>query len=269
MKYHYIKATDGSAISVTEYNRQAKKSILLVHGWPLDQRMWDYLVQDLLDADMHIVTFDLRGFGKSDCAYFDNYYSRCADDILQIVHKLSLREFTLCGFSMGGAISIQYMTEYGNGVDKLILLDAALPSFCSTENNEFGWDKKEVLKLIETGNHNRPELNKQFGDIFFYSEHTNEFKNWVQQMGDSASQVGEIVALKALMDNDLFDKLKSIEVPTLIIHGVEDKICKIETADIVHKEIKGSKMVEVEQAGHGAWADSMDFVNKTIMDFVV
>lgn len=270
MKYHYIKATDGSTICATEYNRTnnpEQKSIVLVHGWPLNQKQWDYLVQSLLDADIHVITFDLRGFGKSDCAYFDNYYKRCADDILQIVSYFRIKEFTLCGFSMGGAISVQYMADYGNCVDKLILLDAAIPSFVRSENNPDGWDEKDVWNLIEVGNMNKPELNKRFGDIFFHEKHTEEFKNWIQRIGDEASQVGEIVALHALKDEDLFDKLSGIKVPTLILHGIEDKICKIETARIAHKQINGSKLLEIPDAGHGAFADQMELTNENIVAF--
>src|SRR5512133_80192 len=96
------------------------KTIILIHGWPLSDEMYEYQYVDLLKHNFRVIGITLRGFGKSDKPYGSYDYDQHASDIKKVVDELDLKDAVLCGFSMGGAIAIRYASLYnGPQVSKL------------------------------------------------------------------------------------------------------------------------------------------------------
>lgn len=265
----FIKSNDNTKIAVYELNKNGNKTIILVHGWPLSHKMFEYQIPSLLNENYRIVTIDLRGFGNSDVTYTGYNYNQFATDLYHVIYSLNLCNFDLLGFSMGGAIVTKYMKLYkGYGVRKLCLLDAAVPSYCKTLSNPYGQSIENTNKLIKLGIKDRPALNEYFGSIFFHKEQSKPFKDWFQNLNNSASGLGEINSLLALRDENLFNDLKYINVQTGIFHAKEDKICPFGMAELMHKHIKSSTLYTFEDAGHGAFYEAKDKVNKALLQFL-
>lgn len=266
---YFIKSSDGAKIAVYDMNQKAPKTIILIHGWPLSHKMFEYQVPVLLESGYRVIRIDIRGFGNSDETNNGYNYDQFATDLCYIIYALNLTNFNLLGFSMGGAIAIRYISMYnGYGVDKLCLCSAAIPSYCKTRNNPYGQSIEDTNKLIELGYNNRPALNEYFGSIFFAKEHSRTFNNWIQNINNNASGVGEMKSLIALRDEDIFEDLKHIDVLTGIFHGKKDKICPFEMAKIVNSNISNSKLFIFKDAGHGTFYDDKDELNKELMNFL-
>ena len=121
-----IEATDGTRLAVYDFNPCGKEAVVLLHGWPLSHKMYEYQIGRLLKCGYRVVALDLRGFGASDTPDRVYSFNQMATDLHSVVLCLGLRCFTLVGFSMGGAIALRYMRLFrGQGVKKLILLAAA------------------------------------------------------------------------------------------------------------------------------------------------
>lgn len=265
----FVKTPDGISIAVYEINKHFENTIVLIHGWPLNHFQFEYQVSKLIEQNYRIVMIDLCGFGYSEETGGGYNYNQFANDIYAVVKDLELHNFTLLGFSMGGAISCRYMSVFdGYEVSKLILLDAAAPSYCITNRNPHGKSIEETEKLIDLGYENRPELNKTFGSIFFKNKQSEQFLNWFQNISNLSSGTGEMKSLVALRYEDCFDDLKRIHVPTLIIHGKEDMICDYKMAELSNENIKNSFLVPIENAGHGAFYEQKDAVNDAIIKFI-
>ena len=265
----FIKSNDNTNIAVYDLNPTANKTIILVHGWPLSHKMFEYQFTDLLNAGYRIISLDLRGFGNSDVTSNGYNYNQFATDLYCIIYTLNLSNFDLLGFSMGGAIVTRYMQLYrGYGVRKLCLCDAAVPSYCKSFNNPYGQTIESTNKLIELGYNDRPALNEYFGSIFFYKQISKPFKDWFQNLNNSASGLGEMNSLIALRDEDVFYDLKYINVPTGIFHGKEDKICPFGMAEIMNNNIRNSILFPFDMAGHGAFYDDRNNFNKTLIRFL-
>lgn len=265
----FITSNDNAKIAVYELNPNGEKTIVLVHGWPLSHKMFEYQIPTLLNENYRIITIDLRGFGNSDVTYAGYNYNQFATDLYYVIYALNLWNFDLLGFSMGGAIVTRYMKIYqGYRVRKLCLLDAAVPSYCKSYSNPYGQSINSTDKLIKLGISDRPALNEYFGSIFFFQEPSKPFKEWFQTLNNSASGLGEMNSLVALRNENVFDDLKYIHVPTGIFHGKEDKICPFGMADIMNKHIFGSTLYSFEKAGHGAFYEAKDNVNKSLIQFL-
>lgn len=266
---YYIASTDNAKIAVYDLNPEKTKTILLVHGWPLNHTMFEYQVNILAQMNYRVITIDIRGFGRSDVTAYGYNYNQLATDLYCVITQLDLRDITLVGFSMGGAIVTRYMSMYKSyGVSKLCYWDAAVPSYSKTIHNPYGKTKEDTDKFIRLGYKNRPELNKYFGSIFFAQQHTQAIKDWFQQMSNSASSIGQMQTLKSLRDEDVFSDLAYIYVPTGIFHGKQDKICSYEMAKIQKENIQYSKLYTFEKSGHGAFYDELELFNKTFIHFL-
>jgi pimeloyl-ACP methyl ester carboxylesterase len=198
-------------------------------------------------------------------------YDVFADDIKKVLETLDLRDVTLAGHSMGGAISLHYMARHkGERVSKLALFGAAAPSFTKRAGFPYGLDPAAVDDLIKSCYTDRAKLNEDFGKIFFRSENAVSPKigEWFHNMGMEASPHATALCLAALRDSDLREDLSKVNVPTVIFHSTYDKICPFELAQAMASEIKGVKLIRFENSGHGLFYEEKDKFNTEIMNFV-
>jgi non-heme chloroperoxidase len=74
--------------------------------------------------------------------------------------------------------------------------------------------------------------------------------------------------LKSLRDEELFSDLAQINVPTLILHGIHDKICPYQLALAQKEGIKDAKLVPFETSGHGLFYEEWGKLNHEMEYFV-
>ena len=82
--------------------------VVLIHGWPLSGESFKCNVPALQDAGYRVITYDRRGFGRSDKPRSGYDYDTLADDLHSLLTELDLRNVTLVGFSMGGGEVARY-----------------------------------------------------------------------------------------------------------------------------------------------------------------
>ena len=94
--------------------------VILIHGWPLSNKMWEQQVWKLVESGYRCISYDRRGFGISSAPWDGYGYSDLAGDLNEIIEQLKLDNCVLVGFSMGGGEVIRYLTDFGdNRIDKL------------------------------------------------------------------------------------------------------------------------------------------------------
>jgi non-heme chloroperoxidase len=266
---YYIKVKSGVNIYVEDINPTGQKTILFLHGWPLNHNLFEYQFDQLPKMGYRCIGIDMRGFGNSDKPWSGYSYNQLADDIRGLVEVLKLQNFTLAGHSVGGAISIRYMARYnGYGVSKLVLIGAAAPSFTKRPDFPFGLTKEAVDKLIQETYNDRPKMLQGIGDLFFFQYVTAPFSDWFFQLGLQAAGWSTAAVLISLRDESLFSDLEKICVPTLICHGIHDKICTFQLAEIQKQGIRNSKLIPFENSGHGLVLEQSGKFNKELTQFI-
>lgn len=267
---YYVRVEDNVRIYVEDSNPDGHKTILFIHGWPASHKMFEYQFSELACKGYRCIGIDTRGFGKSDKPLEGYSYDRLADDIRCIIDTLQLEEITLAGHSTGGAIAIRYMARHnGYGVAKLALFAAAAPSLIQRSNFPYGIPREEVLKIISDTYNDRPKMLQGFGDIFFFQYVTKPFSEWFFQLGLEAAVWSTAAIAKTWLDETrLFYDLDEIDVPTLILHGIHDKVVRFELGEVQQQRIKNAILVPFKFSGHGLFYDERDKFNKELMKFV-
>src|SRR5688500_1730217 len=116
------------------------RPLVLLHGFPLDRRMWDAQVERL-SGHYRVIAPDLRGFGQSRRS--DPFtIESLADDLHLFLEQLGALPCVLAGLSMGGYVSLAHAAKYPADLRGLILIDTK----ADADTDE---GKKGRAKMIE------------------------------------------------------------------------------------------------------------------------
>jgi len=244
--------------------------VVLIHGWPLNNEMYEYQYQYLVEKGFRVIGISLRGFGKSDRPYGKYDFDTFSDDIKVVLEKLKIENATLGGFSMGSAVTLHFITKYnGAHIKKLAVFGATGPSWKQRENYPYGITEQGAADLIKQTKTNREQLVAGFGKAFEGQEGglSPESIKWLESINLNASPYATTRAIAALGELDLRPELSKIKIPVAIFHGVKDKLCDFSLAEQLHKGIKGSYLVRFEKSGHGLFLEEMDKFNFELEKF--
>lgn len=111
------------------------RPVVLIHGWPLASESWSEQVRPLQDAGHRVITYDRRGFGRSEKPQDGYDYDTLADDLDHVIRSLDLHDVTLVGFSMGGGEVARYASRHGLDRVHSVVFAAAVPPFLQQSSN--------------------------------------------------------------------------------------------------------------------------------------
>ena len=264
----YIEVEPNVRLHITDAGEG--RPIILIHGWPLSDEMYEYQYNDLINAGFRTIGITLRGFGKSDKPYGSYNYDVHVSDIKKVLDKLEINNAVLGGFSMGGSIAVRYAArDNGTRISKLALFGAAAPIWTQRDDFQFNLPKSAVDDLIALNNKDRPKLLSNFAKIFSATE-TSLNKGigaWLTGINLSASSYATAQCLIALRDTDLRADLAEITIPTLILHGKKDKICSFDLAEQMKASLLNSHLVVFENSGHSLFLEETQKFNSELIKF--
>jgi peroxiredoxin len=274
----YLKTNskeNGNSIKLYYEDYGKGKPVILIHGWPLSHRMWDKQISDLVEAGYRVITYDRRGFGQSSKPYAGYDYNTLAKDLKALISKLKLKEVTLIGFSMGGGEVARYIGNYGTShVKKAILVGAVTPYLLQTEDNDNAVDGSVFESMKEGIAKDRPAFFEAFGKNFVSYEDLKEHVsleqiklNWNIAM--SASRKATLDCVDAFGLTDFREDLKKFDIPTLVIHGDNDRIVPLEVSGKKAMDfLKHGELKVIKNGSHGLSFTHAEELSESILNFL-
>ncbi|MGZ6520110.1 MAG: alpha/beta fold hydrolase [Bacteroidia bacterium] len=273
----FIKSTQLTAESVNIYYEDLGKGkpIVFIHGWPLSGSMWEYQVTELTKQGYRCITYDRRGFGKSDKPFSGYDYDTMAGDLKALLDELNIEDTALVGFSMGGGEVAKYFKHYGNAhISKVVLLSCVVPYMLKTNDNPDGVPREIFDEIIKGIKNDRPGFMENFAKDFFgvsMMKHpvSDAFlaNNLTKVM--EASPIATLECVHSFAYTDFREDVLKINVPTLVIHGDADKIVPIKaTGEQSAKLIKDADFIIYPDAPHGLWYTEREQLNKDLASFI-
>lgn len=273
----FIKSSSNVSDPVNIYYEDLGKgkNVVFIHGWPLSGSMWEYQVTTLIKHGIRCITYDRRGFGKSDYPASGYDYDTLAGDLKAIIEGLDLQDVTLVGFSMGGGEIAKYFSLFGGArVKNVVLISAVVPYMLQTEDNPDGVPQEAFDKMAKAMTEDRPTFleafNKDFYGVTLLNHPVTEvYLANANNKAMESSPIATIECAKAFATTDFRKDVVKINVPTLIIHGKADKIVPIApTGDQSAKLINGAKYFIYEDAPHGLWFTEKETLNNDLIEFI-
>jgi non-heme chloroperoxidase len=251
------------------------RPIVLVHGWPLSGESWARQVPALERAGFRVITYDRRGFGRSDKPNKGYEYDTLTEDLHTLLEELDLSDVTLVGFSMGGGEVARYFTKYGTDRIHSVVFAAAVPPYLlKGDDNPDGPLTADMAQEWETAIKDDAGA---FYDEFVRNFYTAGDKLTVgdsdlreaRAMADQADIDAVLGCMEAFGTTDFRGDLPKVTVPTLVIHGDADGTVPFEgSGKRTHEAIPGSELHVIPGGPHGCNVSHADEFNRALLGFL-
>jgi pimeloyl-ACP methyl ester carboxylesterase len=235
--------------------RDAKQTVLLIHGWDCWWMWWHHVIKALNAQGIRTVAYDMKGHGWSENDPSNHYHiDHFSRDLDELIRKLELKDLHIAAFSFGPFVAIDYVTKFQNSVKSMVFFN-----FGYLPNSEF------ISKLAPT------TLNFVFNKVLrgltwwlpaYIFARLVLSKNTVMQhdiligfesLGLCASEAiqqttEQIASLETT--NALPDKVRSVKIPMLFVAGEGDSIMTCENAKKLQEMTSTGSYVCVPECGH-------------------
>ncbi|HEY3379881.1 MAG TPA: alpha/beta hydrolase, partial [Armatimonadota bacterium] len=223
--------------------------VVLIHGFPLSGRSWEKQVPVLLKAGYRVISYDRRGFGQSSQPTLGYDYDTFAEDLHTLMTQLDLRHVVLVGMSMGGGEVVRYLAKYGaDRVIKAAIISGVPPFLLKTPDNPEGVEQRVFDEIMASIAQDRLAYQSSFlanfynTDVLLGKRVSDEVVRDSWNIAAGASPLGTAACVPTWY-TDFRNDLPRIDVPTLVLHGDQDRICPITVTGLRTQQlIKGSQL---------------------------
>jgi non-heme chloroperoxidase len=265
--------TDGTRIFYKDWG--TGQPILFAHGWPLSSDAWDQQMLFFSQNGCRVIAHDRRSHGRSDQTFNGNNMDQYADDLAELIDTLDLTNLILVGHSTGGGEVAHYIGRHGTArVARVVLVGAVPPLMLKTADNPKGTPMEVFDSIRENTAKNRSQF---FFDLTvpFYGFNrdgvtSNEgLRENFRRIGLQGGIKGQYDCIREFSEVDYTQDLKSIDRPTLIIHGDDDQIVPIEASAHRAAELVAGATLKVYPGGsHGLAETEADQFNADVLAFI-
>ncbi|MBY5444962.1 MULTISPECIES: alpha/beta fold hydrolase [Rhizobium] len=273
-----VTTKDGVEIFYKDWGPKTAQPIMFHHGWPLCSDDWDTQMLFFLEKGYRVVAHDRRGHGRSTQVGDGHDMDHYAADAAAVVEHLDLRNTVHVGHSTGGGEATHYVARHGQPqgrVAKLVIIGAVPPIMVKTEANPGGLPIEVFDGLRKQLADNRAQFYHDLPAGPFYSFNRPGAKvlepvinNWWRQ-GMIGGAKAHYDGIKAFSETDFTEDLKSITVPTFVMHGDDDQIVPIaDSALLSSKLLQNATLKVYEKFPHGMCTTHADIINPDILAFI-
>ena len=251
------------------------RPVVLIPGWPLSGASWSEQVPALAQAGYRVVTYDRRGFGRSDKPKTGYTYDTLAEDLHALVLALDLEDATLVGFSMGGGEVARYLATYGpERVHSVVFAASVTPYLAKTPGNPDGpLPLSNATKMTASLTANQDKFYEQFVSDFYTVDGSVVVSEAQRQealaLAHQADKTAALQCMAAFANTDFRDDLAKVTVPTLVLHGDSDFVVFYEGSGArTHAAIPASELGVVPGAPHGFNVSHATEFNEALLQFL-
>jgi non-heme chloroperoxidase len=268
-----ITTKDGAQIFYKDWGKG--QPIMFSHGWPLTADDWDAQMLFFGERGYRVIAHDRRGHGRSTQTWDSNEMDTYADDLAALTEKLDLKNAIHVGHSTGGGEVARYIGRHGTKrVGMAVLISAVPPLMLKTEKNPGGLPISVFDGLRAALVENRAQFYKEITLPFYgYNRPGAKISEGIRERWWLQGMLGGVKAhydcIKAFSETDFTEDLKKFDVPTLILHGDDDRIVPIGAAALMSAKIVKNATLKVYPGfPHGMTTTNADQINADLLAFI-
>jgi pimeloyl-ACP methyl ester carboxylesterase len=239
--------------------------VVLLHPFPVDHEFW-FPISKFLSSQYRLIMPDLRGHGKSGLGEGPATMQKHAADVGRVMSDAGVERAPIVGVSIGGYTIFEFWRRFRERASALVLCNTKAPG--DTPEARVGRldAANEVLQrgtepffegmlqkvLGESTRSSRPDLVE--GALRMMRKMTAEDVAGVQRgMAERPDSMGT---------------LKTINAPTLIVTGDEDKMTGVPEAELMKQNIAGSQLRVIAKAAHYSPWEQPEETGKILRNFL-
>jgi pimeloyl-ACP methyl ester carboxylesterase len=266
----FLKTTDG--VSLYYEDSGSGRPILFIHEFSGDYRAWEMQVR-YFARRYRCITYNARGYPPSDVPGSVEMYSqrRAVDDAVNVLNHLKIDKAHIVGLSMGGFAALHFGVLYPERAFSVVVGAAGMGAE-PDKSTQFKQEVEVVAKRWET------EGAAKFASIYgsgpgreqLEMKDPRGFKEFITQLSEHSSK-GAALTLRGVQAKrpspfEMVPQLEKMTVPTLIIHGDEDKSC-LGTGAFLKRTIPSAGLMVFPKTGHTINLEEPALFNFALQDF--
>ncbi len=252
-------------------------AIVLLHDIPSGAFAWESILPQLVGLKRAIYAIDMLGYGLSDHPWpADTSVWGEADVLSFLINQLNLTNIVLVGHGLGGGVAQILATRL---IRQRVAALALLDTVCYLHAFAPNWPLSEMTKRQEFDAPQHTELEAMLHDLRealpAATQNAESFAQVIDQYVQPwGSELGKEVLLQHIRlllpnyVNSVSSDLKALAKPTLILWGEQDQQNPVMYAQRLHREMAGSQLVIVPNAGHLVLFDTPNAVADALVKFV-
>lgn len=239
--------------------------VILLHPFPVHHEFW-LPIAPFLCSRYRLIMPDLRGHGESALGDGPATMPKHAADIVSVMTAAGVSRAPLVGVSIGGYAIFEIWRRYRERVSALVLCNTKAAADTADARNARLQSATEILDrgtepffegmlqkiLGETTRRSRPDLVE------------NALRMMRKMSPEDVAGVQRGIAERT----DSVPTLQTINVPTLIVTGDEDKMTGVPQAEIMKQNIAGSEMRVIPKSGHYSPWEQSEEVGRILRNFL-
>ena len=265
----YLHGADGIRLYYKDTGNPDRPVILFIHGWSQTHAVWVRQFNSELAEDFHLVSFDLRGHGYSECPAGEEYYlddKLYADDLLALISHYNKQSLILVGWSSGALVIGDYLRRHGQTDISGIVMVSGLHGLGIAELTDMlGTGPGEYMPDTMADD---PETQYRAMQRCIRDMVVDITSAQLQFMTAQAMMTAP--AVRAAMMNRVIDNtdvLTSFSKPALIIHGRHDPFILVDAAEHLHKLCSRSTLSIYEKSAHMPFREESEKFNRELARF--
>jgi len=260
-----VSTPDGVGISAREWGNPAGIEVVFVHGFMQSHLSWTKQLQDpTLASALRMVAYDFRGHGASDKPMAPEFYNdgdRFADELRAVIGTAGMKRPVLVGWSYGTRIVSDYLMKFGdadiagidfvggagNGDPKHVGPGGALIAKAATE--DLAESISATADFIRVCFERQPTSAEFETMLAFNMVVPPKVRAWLRRPAPYEAA------------------LKAVSVPTLVTHGVEDRVLGIGLGRYLVQTVPGARASFYEGVGHSTFWEEPARFNAELLAF--
>jgi pimeloyl-ACP methyl ester carboxylesterase len=237
--------------------------VLLIMGLGWASHMW-HRTRPVLAAHYRTIAFDNRGAGRSEVPAGPYPIATMASDAAAVLDAAGIESAHILGASMGGMIAQEFALQYPERVRSLILACTAAggPHAVQAE--------AEAIQLLFRRDANAKQRAEAAVPFIYHTSTPQEridedlrvLSEWYP------TPEGYIAQLQGILAWEAYSRLSQISAPTLVIHGVNDRLVPAANADLIAGRISRAKLVKLANASHIFMTDQPAAAHQCFSEFL-
>jgi pimeloyl-ACP methyl ester carboxylesterase len=242
--------------------------LVMIMGFTGTAKFWSPFLIDALSKHFKTIIFDNRGAGRTDKPDIDYTIQMMADDTVGLMSVLNVERAHILGLSMGGMIAQELVLNHSEKVDKLILAG----THCGGSRSIF--PPVEITDFLAGKTTKTPEewIEKEM-PLLYPEEFIKNNPEYIEKKkkGYLENPLSDNSRKRNVLAAGRFNagrRLKKINVPTLVLHGKQDRLIPYKNAETLATNIPGARIQLFDNLGHDLFSPEPERVNKIIIDFL-
>jgi pimeloyl-ACP methyl ester carboxylesterase len=253
-------------------NAKDKPAIVLIHGFGTSTKYQWFRQIKILKDDYRILMPNLFHFGNSKPGTEKFELKDQVELVHDLIMELKIEKYTICGISYGGLVGIELANNYKNEIDQLIIFDAPIKFVHADDiiNVCKFFEVESVEKLFVPDDESGVKIHMYlvFGikfrlpDVVFRKLYNEAY---------AGNREDKRMLMTTLLNNidDYANHEYSIDVPTLLIWGEDDKVIPFDRAEKLNNYLGETAVLhKIKNAAHMPNLSKPSKVNKLLKDFL-